>query len=295
VEAFMEIDYIREFVVLAEKGNFLEAADCLFISQSSLSKHIKTIEKECGALLFNRTTRKVTLSEFGQLFLPYAKQITQIHNEYTTAFFNRLEDTKKTLTIGSIPSMAQYNITAVLAKFKKSYLNSTLNVIQAGSTQLEDMLRHNKCELAFIRQVNDINNEFVTIPYMIDTLAAIFPAKHPLAKCKTVSLEQLKDEDFMLLPKGTRPHKLCLNACQQYGFKPKVAFTDHQLENIIDLVVKEMGVSLLMKRLGIYLSNPNIALVDISPSISTQISLCYRKNIELSDMAKHFLTCVKSV
>jgi LysR family transcriptional activator of glutamate synthase operon len=291
----MEIDYIREFVVLAEKGNFLEAADCLFISQSSLSKHIKTIETELGASLFNRTTRKVALSEFGQMFLPYAKQISHIKNEYTTAFFNRLQNISGILMIGSIPSMAQYNITDVLATFKKNHLNSTLNVIQAGSTKLENMLRQNKCELAFIRQVNDVDNEFVKIPYAVDILTAVFPIRHSLAKCQTVSLEQLKEEEFLLLPKRTRPHNLCLNACKQHGFHPKVAFTDHNLGNIIDLVVKEMGVALLMKRLAVYLSNPNISIVDISPSISTQISLCYKKDAELSDAAKHFLTCVKSI
>ncbi|VBB09544.1 transcription regulator hth lysr [Lucifera butyrica] len=291
----MEIDYIKEFVVLAEKGNFLEAADCLFISQSSLSKHIKAIEKELAAPLFNRTTRKVALSEFGQLFLPYAKQIVSIQNEYAAAFFNKLENTRKTLTIGSIPSMAQYNITDVLARFKKSYPTCTLNVIQSGSTKLENMLRQSKYELAFVRQVNDIADEFVKIPYTVDILAAIFPAKHPLAKCKTVSLEQLKEEDFLLLPERTRPYNLCHNACEQHGFQPRVAFTDHNLGNLIDLVVREMGVALLMKKLAIYFSNPNIAIVDIAPNISTQISLCYKKNAELSDAAKHFLTCVRPV
>ncbi|MBP2642487.1 MAG: LysR family transcriptional regulator [Firmicutes bacterium] len=291
----MEINYVREFVVLAEKGNFLEAADYLFISQSSLSKHIKAIETELGVPLFNRTTRKVALSEFGQIFLPYAKRIVYIQNEYTTAFFDRIKNTSATLTIGSIPSMAQYNITNILARFKKSHLNSTLNVIQGGSTKLENLLRQNKCELAFIRQVYDIDNEFVKIPYAIDTLAAILPARHPLAECKTVSLEQLKDEEFLLLPKQTRPHNLCLKACEQHGFEPKVVYTDHKLENLIDLVVKEMGVALLMKRLAIYLSNPNIAIVDISPSISTQVSLCYKKNADLSDAAKYFLTCVNPV
>ena len=54
---FMELSYIREFVVLAETGNYLEAADVLFIAQSSLSRHIKSIEADLGAPLFDRTTR----------------------------------------------------------------------------------------------------------------------------------------------------------------------------------------------------------------------------------------------
>ena len=64
----MELSYIREFVVLAETGNYLEAADTLFIAQSSLSRHIKSIEMDLGAPLFDRTTRKVSLNGFGQAF-----------------------------------------------------------------------------------------------------------------------------------------------------------------------------------------------------------------------------------
>ena len=78
----MELSYIREFVVLAETGNYLEAADALFIAQSSLSRHIKSIELDLGSPLFDRTTRKVVLNGFGQAFLPYAKKMVEIQEEY---------------------------------------------------------------------------------------------------------------------------------------------------------------------------------------------------------------------
>lgn len=291
----MEINYIKEFVVLAEKENFLEAAETLFISQSSLSKHIQALEKELNVALFDRTTRKVSLSEFGQIFLPYAQKIAHIEADYTTAIFNKREISNYTLTIGSIPSMAQYRITDILAKFKKHHPKVSLNVTQAGSTKLENMLRQQKYDLAFIRQVNDPDDEFIKIPYTIDSLAVILPIKHPLANCQTVSLTQLKEEEFLLLPKRTRPYNLCYNACEQHGFQPKVTFTDHNIANIIDLVVKETGVALLMKKLAVHFANPAIAIIDIVPSISTQISLCYNKNVELSVLAKQFLSYLKSI
>ncbi|MDS0525554.1 LysR family transcriptional regulator [Clostridium sp. SHJSY1] len=289
----MEMNYIKEFVVLAEVGNFSEAAEHLFISQSSLSKHIKSIERELGVPLFNRSTRKVKLNEFGQVFLPYARQITNIQNEYTEAFFNKLENTKKSITIGSIPSMAQYNITDVLAEFKRNNNNITLNVIQAESDKLEDMLYENICDIAFIREVNDVNNLFTKLPYTSDTLVAIFPINHPFAKYKTISLEQLKSENFLLLPQDTILHNICKTSCKHKGFDPNIIFTDHRVENIIDLVVKGMGISLLSKKLAIYLFNPNISIVDISPSIYSHISLCYKKNTKLSVITNLFLSYIK--
>ena len=86
-------------------------------------------------------------------------------------------------------------------------------------------------------------------------------------------------------------YRLGTSACEQSGFEPKIAYTDHNLGNLCDLVSQGMGVALLMKQLALYHSSPKIAIVDISPSVSTQISLCYLKDVELSDAAKHFVLC----
>ena len=100
----MEINYLKEFVVLAQTGNFMEAAELLYVSQSTLSKHIKSIEVELGVSLFDRTTRKVTISKFGQLLLPYAQQISELQEMYISALRTSLETEQETLTLGAIPA-----------------------------------------------------------------------------------------------------------------------------------------------------------------------------------------------
>ena len=74
----MDIEYFREFVILAETKNFWAASERLYIGQSSLSKHIKTLERDLGAPLFERTSRKVELTEFGKLMLPYAQSLGRL-------------------------------------------------------------------------------------------------------------------------------------------------------------------------------------------------------------------------
>ena len=78
----MEISYFKDFVILAETKNFWAASERLYIGQSSLSKHIKTLERELGAPLFTRTSRKVELTEFGELMLPYAQSLSRMQYEY---------------------------------------------------------------------------------------------------------------------------------------------------------------------------------------------------------------------
>ena len=84
----MDISYWKEFSVLAETKNYWAAAEKLFVGQSSLSKHIKTMETQLGGELFMRTSRKVELTELGKLMLPYARQIAQLQTQYETAAFN---------------------------------------------------------------------------------------------------------------------------------------------------------------------------------------------------------------
>lgn len=291
----MEVDYAREFVVLAETRNFMETADKLFISQSTLSRHIKTLEMELGASLFDRSTRKVELSRYGRLFLPYAKEYARIQYECSTAFYNELREVNGSVTVGSIPAMAQYKITNILAQFQKENTSFTLNIVEADSLKLFDMLRSLECDFAFIRESDDSSNEFNKLPFTTDSMVAILPLGHPLSSVSSLKIDSLRNEPLLLLGKDTFMYSLCMNVCRAAGFEPKVTFTAHRAENIIDLVSKGMGTALLMKKGAVYFANPKTVIVDIEPRISTAISLAYRKDKNMSLAATHFLNLVKTI
>ncbi len=110
----MELNYIKEFVHLAEVGNFLSAAEDLYISQSSLSKHIKAIETELNTPLFFRTTKKITLTEAGSVFLKYATEIAKQQEDYKKALNDLLNRDANSVNIGVLPTMAQYDITDII-------------------------------------------------------------------------------------------------------------------------------------------------------------------------------------
>ncbi len=74
---------MREFLTLSELKNFNSASEKLFLSQPTLSRHIKELEEELGVTLFNRSTRRVELTDAGQYFLPFAKLIVNAEDEYT--------------------------------------------------------------------------------------------------------------------------------------------------------------------------------------------------------------------
>lgn len=290
----MELNYLKEFTVLAEVGNYLEASDQLFISQSSLSRHIKSMEEELGATLFDRSTRKISLSEFGRIFLPYAQQMVRLQQDYQTELFNYKRNIQGTLSIGSIPSITQYHIIDVLFRFQQENKNYSLNLIEGDPIQLTDMVRDGRLELAFIRTSDELDPHFARIEYAHDTLAAVMPSTHPLAQREHLRLNELANETLLLLSSDTFMYQLCVRACQMAGFDPNIGYTGRRSENILAMVEKGAGIALLTQNPIQRPANSGISIVEIRPQISTSICLIYKKDHRLSPAARQFVSLLGS-
>lgn len=294
----MDIEKCKEFVVLARTRNYLKASEQLFISQSSLSKHIKSLEKELGVTLFTRSTRAVDLSPAGRVFLPYAQKITRVDNEMLAALSDVQDNELHVLDIGSIPVMVPYGITAIMARYEHDNPTERIQLYEGDADELREALRQGKLELAFIREwdgdasQDSGDEEFDTVPYDEDRLVAVLPVDHPLAGRQKVMLGELADEDFLLLPKGSVMHALILDACAIEGFVPRVRYQGRRAENIIDLVGRGMGVSLLMRKPAAYLATSDVVLVDVEPTVTTEIKVYYLRGEEPTPSARRFLGAV---
>lgn len=298
----MNTVYFKEFAILAETKNFWEASERLYVNQSTLSKHIKLMENELGVPLFTRTTRRVELTKYGEALLPYAQSIIRAEFEYSTLLMQIQDSEKGTLTLGSIPAMAQYNITSLLSSFQKIYPDSTVKIVEDDAKNLLRLLHNGKCELVFTRETKlSFEKNFledtgvVRIPYIRDHLVALLPKKHRLASEQAITLRDLKDESFCFVKEDSLMYDICVNACQAANFIPEITFTSHRLDSIIDMVSSGPHVALLMDRhllppeKDLYSTDRPWAAVDITPHICSQVSLCYLKEQRLSASAQSFV------
>lgn len=293
----MDTERCREFVVLAQTCNYLQAADQLFISQSSLSKHIKSLERELGVELFNRTTRHVRLTEHGRVFLPFARKLASTAHDAEAALSYATDNERRVLDIGSIPVMVPYGITDLLHRFEHDHPNVRLKITEGEAEQLKDLLRKRAIDLAFIREWSDGTDhdedaEFATSVFAKDRLAAVLPISHPLASRSSIRLSDLANDEFLLLPQGTVMNVLITDACAADGFVPEVRYRGSRAENIIDLVSRGMGVSLLMRTPAAYLARTAVAIVDLEQSIETSIKLFRLRDREPSPETHAFLDYV---
>lgn len=298
----MDITYFREFAVLAETKNYWAASERLFIGQSSLSKHIQTLEKQLGAPLFDRTTRKVELTEFGRLMLPYAQSIGKLQYEYETAAYNYLHVGIETLRIASIPAMAQYHITDTILSFQLKYPSVRIQTREEDTLVIREALLNRECDLAFLRDSAvylehnpDKETQLIKLPFCRDHLVAVLPRDHPLAEAGSLELSQLAEENFALIKQDTMPYRLCVRACREAGFQPRVILTSHHLEVVLDMVTKGNCVALLFSNHVDYPIEsvlsiaPPFSVVPVVPEIPTTVDLCYLKNTALPEAAAHFV------
>ncbi|MCK3936584.1 LysR family transcriptional regulator [Streptococcus suis] len=291
----MDINRLKEFVQLAKTGNYLEAAENLFISQSSLSKHILSLEKELDILLFDRTTRRVKLTDAGRTLLKYAEEMLAIDYQWQTALLNLKDTSQQKLDIGTIPIMSAYGITDLISEYKKENPKTQLMVFEGETSLLKERVLAGQSELAFIRRVfpttEKADSELFSIRnFTRDYLVAVLPSEHPLANQDFIHLSELRNENFLFLHQQSILHQISLNACREAGFEPNIVYSGKRAENIVDLVAKGMGISLLMSKPVAYLNTSSyIKLIPVSPYIETEIAIYTKKGAKLSVAAQHFL------
>jgi len=296
----MDITNLKEFLALAETQNFWEASAILFMNESTLSKHIKKLETELSVPLFDRNTRRVSLTPYGESLIPYAQAIVEQAQQFQEELARQIQTESRTLILGVIPTMVQYRITDILASFRKMHPHKIVQILESDTNDLIEALIHRKCSLAFLRDssLRPIDPElFEKIPYTKDRLCVLLPTSHPLASRRSISMLELASEDFVVLNRGTLLHQIFTSLCELSGFEPKIAIECKRMDSIFDLVAQHMGISLLTdKHFDVsskYNFQNDLVMVPLEPELYSQTYLCYLKNAPLNATAREMLQYMK--
>ncbi|WP_404428111.1 LysR family transcriptional regulator [Sutcliffiella horikoshii] len=133
----MELNWLKTFVIAAEHGNFRKASELLYISQPTVTVHIKQLEKEVGAELFVREGRKVILTEAGRRYMKDAKTLLSLYEEGISNLHSFQQGFTSQLTIGISPLIADTILPFVLKQFIHSHSNIEISVKIIESIKIE--------------------------------------------------------------------------------------------------------------------------------------------------------------
>lgn len=288
----METEHLKEFVVLAEVGNYLDAAERLFISQSSLSKHIQALESELGAPLFDRTTRKIALSPCGEAFLPFAKSIVADMKGGADAVNAAMEASQKVFDLGVIPSLDSYGISDILSEYGRNNKGYKLKPVEEDTSALLDMLKEGKIAMAFIYRLGEGDASLLYVPLVEDHLVAVCSRKNASLPQESMPITGLKDKKLLLLEGHTVLCKLAFDACKSAGFTPTTIGTRRRFLSSYDLD-DEDNVAIFFNRDATYVNNPGNRVVNLTPEINCTMCLAWRKKDQLSNEEKLLLEIAK--
>lgn len=283
----MDIKQLNEFRVLAEICNFQEAAEELYISLSSLSKHISKLEEELGVSLFDRTTRKVTLTEYGTVVYDYAKQIVNSYNDCTRALKDLKQDHSLRLSVSFPPILTQYRLLEALIDFM--HKNPDIEVTMTEHINPRELLQAKKCDVAFHTEYGEMHTENSSLYMEADTLVAVLPASHPLAGEEFIRIDQLKDEKFIIKHDTSSVlSRILIKLCNEAGFEPKIAHTVKYSSAMVRMVSEGLGVAVMNYSHIPDSEKYKIGIVEIQPIVPFNIYLLYSNERRNSAALKAF-------
>ncbi|WP_077622809.1 LysR family transcriptional regulator [Sediminibacillus massiliensis] len=145
----MELSWIRTFVTIAEKGSFRKAADTLYVSQPTVTVHIKLLEKEIGVQLFQRTNRTIKLTEEGRHYLNHANKLLAVHQQGIEEMRSFSQGYSRKLRLAISPSIADTAMPFILKSYLKKNTEVEISVDIMDSVYIEEAVSQEKVDIGF--------------------------------------------------------------------------------------------------------------------------------------------------
>ncbi len=201
------IQQIEALNHLVEEGSFSRAAKKMFLTQPALTKQIKNLEDSLGIKVANRSTKGVSLTPGGKIYLEYARKILKLRNEARDRILALAERNSGILHIGASTIPAAHILPGILSRFKKDYPRIQIKMQTSDSEKILDSILDSRLELGFVGK-DTPNKKIHSEPFWKDRLALVVPENHPFRGKKSVTMKMLRREPFIIREKGSATREI---------------------------------------------------------------------------------------
>ncbi|WP_379162488.1 LysR family transcriptional regulator [Paenibacillus sp. sgz5001063] len=295
----MELRQLQYALQIAAERNFSRAADKLHIAQPSLSQQLSKLEKELGVLLFQRNTSSVELTHAGEKFVEQAQTIIDAVELLRQEMSDISQLRTGHVVVGSMPITGAHLLPHVLPVFKSKFAEVEITLLEDSSMNLEKLTASGQTDLSLL----SLPLEIPTLAYEVlgeERIDLAVPPEHPLAariaSGTRTSLQELKDEPFIVLKEGQGFRKMTVELCREAGFEPRIVFESNNMETVQSLVATGMGVTLVPHFIA---RAPRSEFVPVylplaEPVPSRTLVVAYRRGRYLSKAAEAFMETFKT-
>lgn len=242
----MDLRHLRAFIAVAEEMHFGRAGERLHLSPPPVSTAIKELEAELGVQLFERTSRRITLTRSGQELLRDARNIVARTESMRSHASRMAKGLSGSLSVGFISTAAYSFLPDLLSRFTAEHPEVRLTLHEKSTDRVLVDLESGALDIGFLFASP---GSFPALSYEATNrfrLVVALAESHPLARLKKVPLERLSAERFLLFERQQGPLMFdkIVAACMHHGFSPRL-FHARQQHTIVSLVSGAFGVALV--------------------------------------------------
>jgi len=289
----MDYDQLGSFLEVAKLQSFSRAAEKLFRTQPAISAQVRLIEQECGEKLFDRSGKKVLLTPAGEILCRYAEKMMGLHREALQAIAELNQTPRGKLYIGANEATCLYVLPKTFARFKQAYPLVQISIYRNFSHKILQKVQEGAVDLGIVTLPLTANNLEV-IPVFRDEVQAVVPKAHPLAKNKSVSVEEMSHHP-LILPKTGHTRVVIDRLLRAYRDHIQISMELASVETIKKFVGAGLGISLISRTYA----QPEVAagVLKLIPlegqKLYRELGLIYRRDRYLSLPAKVFIEVVR--
>ena len=293
----MDIRQLRYLVALAEELSFTRAAAAEHIAQPALSQQIRRLEDEVGLGLVERTTRRVALTEAGELLVVRAPRILP-EQEAAGEELQALRGVDVGhVTIGAIHTMGPIDLSLALARFHEAHPKVALTVREQHSEECAQLVRNDELDLAFLSVTERVEAHGLALHQLVsEELVLLLAIDHPLAGRSEVRMVELADEQFISFRQGARLRELLFSAGRDAKFEPRVTFESNEAARIRTLVSRGLGVAILPRTEATAPAGAEVVVVPlVDPTLRRDITLAWRDGRRHAPATAAFLALAREM
>ena len=273
----MNIRDLTYLVTAADLGHFGKAAEQCCVSQPSLSNQIKKLEEELGITLFERSNRRVMLTEAGKQIAEIARGILRDVGTMRELAATHHDPLSGNFRLGAFPTLSTYLFPQLVTRVKAAMPHLRLILVEEKTSTLIDQLKHGALDAALLA-LPVAEEGFASAALFNDPFYLAVPPKHPLATKRTVDQSELAKEKLLLLEEGHCLRDQALDVCQLHGIGEEQDFKATGLETLRQMVKAGTGITFI-PRIAIDENDDAIRYIPFSnPAPTRQIGLFWRKN-----------------
>jgi len=287
----MTLHQLKIFDAVAEHLNITKASREVRISQPSVSKQLRLLERECGSKFYVKNGRGIRLTEEGRLFQVAVKPIVEQTEKLKRTFVNRVAEARaEGLIVGSTPSPAGFFLPAVLKSFVQRH-PTVHPTLRTGYPQaIEEMVLNGEVEIALTTTLPD-HSEIVAEPIHAEDIVAVVSAKHPLATKRRLNQAELLQAPFVMTTRGRIAQEI-----EKMGLKLNIVIWCESVELKKAAVQAGLGVGLFYRgsaESGLREGYFKAIEIPRLKEIKITCFVIYRNGIRLSPNRRDLLTLLR--